>query len=108
MPNDSALSSDIRVGRISEAEEFEKCEKPKMAKLWIQVDNMEYQSAAQLLYNHDVDNLEGKKVLCAMGTSDLRIAGFKSEVLTLGVPDEKGNPVLVSPDDEVPLGGRLY
>jgi tRNA-binding protein len=29
-------------------------------------------------------------------------------VLTLGIPDEKGNVVLVRPDADVPLGGRLY
>jgi len=29
-------------------------------------------------------------------------------VLTLGVPDEAGNVVLVRPDADVPLGGRLY
>jgi tRNA-binding protein len=37
-----------------------------------------------------------------------RIAGFRSEVLTLGVPDEDGNVVLISPAAEVPLGGRLF
>ena len=29
-------------------------------------------------------------------------------MLTLGVPDEAGNVVLVRPDADVPLGGRLY
>ncbi len=38
----------------------------------------------------------------------VRIAGFKSEVLTVGVPDEDGHPVLVGPDQDVPLGGTLY
>jgi tRNA-binding protein len=47
-------------------------------------------------------------VLCATNLGSVRIAGFKSEVLTVGVPDEEGNPVLVSPDEDVPLGGELY
>jgi len=29
-------------------------------------------------------------------------------VLILGIPEVDGNPVLVSPDDKVPLGGELY
>jgi hypothetical protein len=29
-------------------------------------------------------------------------------VLTLGVPDEAGNVVLLRPDTDVPLGERLY
>ena len=37
-----------------------------------------------------------------------RIAGFKSEVLVLGVPDEAGEVVLLSPDREVPPGGRMF
>ncbi|MFB6208274.1 MAG: tRNA-binding protein [Candidatus Nanohaloarchaea archaeon] len=106
--NESPLNVDIKVGRISEAEEFSEADKPEMVKLWIQIGNMDYQSAAQLLYNHDVDELEGKMVLCATDLGTMHIAGFKSEVLTVGVPDEEGNPVLVSPDQEVPLGGRLY
>ncbi|HTD78037.1 MAG TPA: tRNA-binding protein, partial [Chloroflexota bacterium] len=31
-----------------------------------------------------------------------------SEVLVLGVPDADGNVVLVQPEAEVPLGGRLF
>ncbi len=37
-----------------------------------------------------------------------RIASFLSDVLVLGVPDANGRVVLVQPDREVPLGGRLY
>ena len=31
-----------------------------------------------------------------------------SEVLTLGMPDEGGNVVLIRPDQPVPNGGRLF
>jgi tRNA-binding protein len=37
-----------------------------------------------------------------------RVAGFKSEVLVLGVPDEHGAVVLLEPTREVPLGGRMF
>ena len=37
-----------------------------------------------------------------------RIGPFVSEVLTLGLPDESGEAVLVRPDFDVPPGGRLY
>lgn len=37
-----------------------------------------------------------------------QIGPFMSEVLTLGVPDESGNVVLLAPDSEVPLGGLMF
>jgi len=37
-----------------------------------------------------------------------QIGKFMSEVLVLGVPDENGAVVLLSPDSEVPLGGRMF
>lgn len=99
---------EIKVGEVLSAEEFEEARKPEMFKLVIDLGDKEVQSAAQLGYNHEVEEVEGKQVLCATNLGSVRIAGFKSEVLTLGVPGEDGNPVLVNPDKEVPLGGELY
>jgi tRNA-binding protein len=104
----SPLENDIRVGRVKEAETFEEANKPEMFKLWIEIGGEEFQSAAQLGYNHSVDEVKGSQVLCVTGLGEVRIAGFKSQVLTVGVPDEDGNPVLVSPKEEVPDGGELY
>lgn len=102
------LENDVVVGRVEEAESFEQAEKPEMFKLWIDLGDEKVQSAAQLGYNHEPKEVEGRQVLCVTGLGTVRITDFKSEVLTLGVPDENGDPVLVSPDKEVPEGGRLY
>lgn len=106
--SETPLDSTIVVGRIETAEAFTEARKPKLAKLTIDLGDRTVQSAAQLLYTHDVDTLPGTQVLCATGLGTVTIAGFESEVLTLGVPDEVGNPVLVTPDHDVPLGGTLY
>ena len=37
-----------------------------------------------------------------------QIGKHQSEVLTLGVPDEQGNVILLRPIQDVPLGGKLY
>ena len=37
-----------------------------------------------------------------------QIGPVMSEVLTLGVPDDSGAVVLVVPDKNVPLGGKLF
>jgi tRNA-binding protein len=106
--NETALGSEIRVGEIVEAERFEDARKPELAKLKIDLGDQKVQSAAQLLYNHEVEELEGTQVLCATELAEVNIAGFFSEVLTLGVPGEDGNPVLVTPEEDVPLGNLLY
>lgn len=98
----------IKVGEIKKAEAFPETRKPKMCKLWIDLGDEEIQSAAQLLYHHTVDEMIGKQVLCATNLGSVNIAGFESQALTVGVPGEDGNPVLVVPDKEVPLGGELY
>lgn len=104
----SPLANEIKVGKVKEAEKFEESNKPEMFKLWIEIDGKELKSAAQLGYNHSIGEVEGSQVLCVTDLGEVRIAGFKSEVLTVGVPDENGNPVLISPDRDVPTGGMLY
>ncbi|NGM68071.1 tRNA-binding protein [Natronolimnobius sp. AArcel1] len=101
---------EIRVGEVLKAEAFPEANKPKMTKLWIDLgeDHGEIQSAAQLDEHYDAADIEGRQVLCATNLGSVRIAGFKSEALTVCVPGEEEYPVLVEPDTEVPLGGLLF
>lgn len=105
---DSPFDATIRVGEVLDAEAFTEARTPNLCKLRIDLGDEEVRSAAQLLYHHDVDSLPGRQVLCATDLGTVNIAGFESEVLTVGVPGDDGNPVLVTPDEEVPLGGVLY
>jgi tRNA-binding protein len=99
----------FRIGEVVTAEAFPEARKPELAKLEIDLgDDETVQSAAQTGYNYDPEELVGRQVLCATDLGTVNIAGYESEVLTVGVPDEDGNPVLVSPDEDVPLGGELY
>ncbi len=36
------------------------------------------------------------------------IAGFESQCLTLGLPDEEGETILLAPTCAVPNGGKLF
>ena len=102
------FDTEFNIGTVERAEDFSEAEKPEMAKLWIDLGDKKVQSAAQTGYNYEPEELEGRQVLCATDLGNVRIAGFKSEVLTLGVPDEDGNPVLLGPDSQVPEGGEMY
>ncbi len=107
--NDSPFDTEFRVGKVVRVERFEDARKPKMAKLWIRFGEDEAaKSAAQVLYHHTPEELKGKQVLCATDLGEVEIAGFTSEVLTVGVKGFNGKPVLVTPEEEVPDGGRLY
>ncbi len=105
---ENPLSNDIRVGTVTKAEKFDEARKPEMFKLWIDIGDRKVQSAVQLGYNHTIEEVENSQVMCVLDLGEVKIAGFKSEALTVGVPDEDGNPVLISPNEEVPEGGELY
>ncbi len=50
----------------------------------------------------------GREVVAVVNFEPKRVAGVKSEVLVLGVPDAEGAVVLLQPTTAVPLGGRLF
>ena len=100
---------DIRVGRIVRAEPFPEARKPAYR---LQIDfGPEIgikKSSAQLTTRYRMEDLEGRRVLAVVNFPPRQIGPFMSEVLTLGVPDSNGQVVLVVPDEDVPLGGRLF
>jgi tRNA-binding protein len=65
-------------------------------------------SLAKLAPNYDGPALVGRQVLCVVNFPPRQIGQHLSEVLTLGVPDGQGDVVLIGPERDVPLGGRLY
>ena len=54
------------------------------------------------------ETLAGRLVVAAVNLGTRTVNGFASEVLVLGLPDADGNVVLLTPDRDVPLGGRVY
>lgn len=105
---DDFLKVDIRAGRILEVEDFPRARKPAY-RLRIDFGEMgERRSSAQLTENYTREDLIGRLVLAVVNFPPRQIANFMSEVLVLGVPDEAGNVVLLTPERDVPLGGRMY
>ncbi len=100
---------DVRVGRVVEAKPFPEARKPSI-KLSIDFgpEFGEKRTSAQITEHYTPDSLVGRQVVAVVNFPPKRIAGFKSEVLVLGVPDETGEVVLLSPDLEVPPGGRMF
>ncbi len=106
---DDFLKVDIRVGRIVEASPFPEARKPAL-KLVIDFGQEigRKKSSAQITKHYAPDALVGRLVLAVVNFPPRQIGPFMSEVLTLGVPDETGDVVLIEPTLDVPLGGRMF
>lgn len=60
------------------------------------------------LVNYTIEELNGKIVCAVINLPPRQIGKIVSEVLTLGVPDEKNDCILIIPEKEVQLGGKVY
>ncbi len=106
---DDFLKVDIRVGTVVEARPFPEARKPSLV---LMIDfGPEIgvkKSSAQITVHYDPDKLVGRQVAAVVNFPPRQIGPLRSEVLTLGFPDETGEVVLLIPDLKVPNGGRLF
>jgi len=100
---------DIRVGKILEVKPFPE------GKYSTHILSIDFgseigvkKSLAKLAPNYQGQELIGKQVMAVVNFPPKQIGPHQSEVLTLGVPDEAGNVVLLMPEREVPLSGKMF
>lgn len=106
---DDFLKVDVRVGTIVEAEPYPEARKPSIKlKIDFGPEIGVKKSSAQIAKLYQVEALVGRQVLAVVNFPPRQIGKFMSEVLTLGVPDEAGEVVLLAPGHAVPNGGRLF
>jgi tRNA-binding protein len=100
---------DIRVGTIVAADLFPEARKPAF-KLTIDFGGETglKKSSAQITKHYSIEDLLGRKIVAVVNFPPRQIGPFISEVLTLGVPDENGEVVLLEPSFSVPNGGRMF
>jgi len=106
---DDFMKVDIRIGTIVTAQAFPEARKPAY-KLAIDFGAGVgvKKSSAQITARYALEELTGKRVMAVVNFPPRQIGPMRSEVLTLGFPDESGNVVLAALSHAVPNGGRLF
>jgi tRNA-binding protein len=100
---------DIRVGRVVAVDDFPEARKPAY-KLRIDFgDEIGIKkSSAQATKYYSKEELLNRLVVAVVNFPPKQIGPYMSEVLTLGVPDGDSGVVLLIPERDVPLGGRMF
>jgi tRNA-binding protein len=100
---------DVRVGRVVEVLDFPEARKPAY-KLRIDFgpELGIRKSSAQATKYYSKRDLLDRLVVAVVNFPPKQIGPFMSEALTLGVPDGEGSVVLLVPERDVPVGGRMF
>jgi tRNA-binding protein len=106
---DDFLKVDIRAGRVVDAQPFPEARKPAL-RLWIDFgpELGVRKTSAQITEHYAPETLIGRQVMAVVNFPPRQIGPFMSEVLTVGVADAEGRVVLLTPDKDVPPGGRMH
>jgi tRNA-binding protein len=97
---------DVRSAVITEVRDFPEARQPSY-QLRLDLGPLGERVSSAQISNYSKDELLGSTVVCVVNFPPKRVAGFKSEVLVLGVYDPEGKVVLLRPDRPVPPGHRV-
>ena len=104
---DDFAKIDIRVGTITEVNDFPKAKNPAYQ---IAIDFGELgikKSSAQITNLYDKGSLVGRQVIAIVNFPPKQIANFFSECLVLGIYTDKKEVVLLAPDRPVENGWKI-
>lgn len=98
----------MRVGRVLEVHDFPEARRPAW-KLTIDFgEEIGVKRSSAQVTNYAREELEGRLVVAVVNFPPRQIGPFMSEVLCLGAPDVEGRVILLEPDADVPVGGRIF
>lgn len=100
---------DLRSGTIIKVEPFLKAKKAAY-KIWADFGSEIgiLQTSAQVTLHYTPETLIGKQIVGCVNLGEKNIAGFISQFLLVGFPDEQNAVCLVVVDKPVPNGQKLF
>ncbi len=106
---DDFAKIELRSGTIVRAEPFPRAQKPAY-KVWADFGEKigVKQTSAQITHRYSLEALVGKQIIGCINLGEKNIAGFTSEFLLVGFPDEEGAICLATVDLKVPNGEKLF
>ncbi len=99
---------DMRVGQIIEVEELPNPRYTTHKLILNFGEEIGQKVSGARLIRYTKEQLLGKLIIGVINLPPRSIGRLRSEVLILGVPGEDGECVLLAPDRDVPLGGKVY
>lgn len=106
---DEFAKVDLRSGTIIKVEPFPRAKKPAY-KVWVDFGDTIgiKQTSAQITIHYTPKLLIGKQVVGCVNLGEKNIAGFTSEFLLVGFPDDQGAVCLLTIDPAVPNGKKMF
>lgn len=100
---------DFRSGTVTKVEPFPRAKKPAY-KVWVDFGSEIgiKQTSAQVTVHYTPESLIGKQVVGCVNLGEKNIAGFTSEFLLVGFPDDNGAICLITVDPIVSNGKKLF
>lgn len=104
---DDFLKLDVRIGEVIKVEDFEGLNK-QAYKVWVDLGEELgiKKTSAQICDLYNKDELVGKQILAVVNFHEKQIKNFMSEILILGIYNEKG-VILITPDKSAKKGDKL-
>lgn len=105
---DDFAKVEMRLGVIQEVKEFPRARNPSFK---VEVDfgpDLGTRWSSAQITNYSMEELIGRRVVCVVNMPPRNIAGFQSEILIMGVPNAKGETILLSPDSDALLGSEVF
>jgi tRNA-binding protein len=101
------MELDIRVGEIISVEEFPEIKKPSYILNIDFGEEIGIKKTSAQITNYSLESLINRKCVAVLNLGEKQIGRIMSQCLILGSIDDKGNVLLLKPDERSSLGDNV-